>query len=324
MHDLITTLHNLTPFTSYPYSGSDEPCNLCGDAAKHTVCETDRRLKRLKTVACATCGLLRTDPMPTEEELGRYYTLDYRWDYQFASSRRPPRFHLARSRREARSRMQMLQPFIADRLRLLDVGSGSGEFLAEATAHGHATLGLEPGADFAEYSRRTHGMDVRTLRWHEADFRPGSFDVITCNHVLEHLREPVAALCKMAEWLDDDGIAYVAVPNALARRRHSFQHFHFAHVHSFTPQTLIWAGMVAGLVPDPRWSSAGTEILLRKRREGAVRPNWTELHGVAVVAQFPPASVARFVMSGEWLGDARRQLAKALRDSFAPVSGTGM
>jgi SAM-dependent methyltransferase len=45
--------------------------------------------------------------------------------------------------------------------------------------------------------------------------RPGErFDVITCNHVLEHVPDPAAALAAMARLLHDGGQAVITVPNA--------------------------------------------------------------------------------------------------------------
>ena len=41
-------------------------------------------------IACEECGLLRTDPMPTEEELAAYYASEYRRDYQLAFGKAQP------------------------------------------------------------------------------------------------------------------------------------------------------------------------------------------------------------------------------------------
>ncbi len=77
---------------------------------KLTICKTDRRLKTLTSVACEQCGLIRTDPMPTDAELDAYYAGEYRLDYQFALSDKPPQFHLNRSQGEAETRLALLQP----------------------------------------------------------------------------------------------------------------------------------------------------------------------------------------------------------------------
>eukprot|EP01035_Chromulina_nebulosa_P033084 gene33084-biopygen21399 len=50
------------------YRGEKCACNLCGGTAATVVCRYDRRLKPLTTVSCDGCGLMRTDPMPSEDE----------------------------------------------------------------------------------------------------------------------------------------------------------------------------------------------------------------------------------------------------------------
>lgn len=317
MQKLLATIRNQIPLTHYAYRGEEAPCNLCGSHHKLTISQTDRRLKTLKTVACEQCGLIRTDPMPTDAELDAYYAGEYRLDYQFAFSKKPPRFHITRSQRDAEARLRLLEPALAGQKRILDFGSGSGEFLALAARAGHQVEGIEPGETFAAFAREEYGVTVQSTVWQQVDFEPGSFDVITSNHVLEHLREPVSALKRMAQWLAEDGVLFVCVPNALGKRQHSFQHFHFAHVYNFTPQALIWAGLVAGLEPEPRFSNAGTTIVFRKRKEGSAVPAWGEGQGQWVAAHFAPSSPLRFLLSGRWAIDALRRFRKAAGDSLA-------
>lgn len=317
MPKLLATIRNQIPLTRYAYRGEEAPCNLCGSQHKLTISQTDRRLKTLKTVACEQCGLIRTDPMPTDAELDAYYAGEYRLDYQFAFSKKPPRFHITRSQRDAEARLQLLEPALSGQKRLLDFGSGSGEFLALAAKAGHTVQGIEPGESFAAFAREEYGVSVQSAVWQQVSFEAGSFDVITSNHVLEHLREPVSALKRMAQWLADDGVLFVSVPNGLGKRRHSFQHFHFAHVYNFTPQALIWAGLVAGLEPDPRFMNAGTTIVFRKRKEGAAIPAWGEGQGQWVAGHFKPSSPVRFLLSGRWAIDALRRFRKVAGDSLA-------
>lgn len=268
MMSLLRVVQNIMPFSPYCYEGSDVSCNLCGSRGTVTICEYDRRLKRLTTVACEDCGLIRTDPMPTEAALMRYYSSEYRKDYQLTFGKTPPRAHLTRGRREAAARLALLGPLMKPNSRVLDLGSGAGAFLSAAASAGHKVLGLEPGRDFAAYARSAYGVEVIESDCASAKLPSGSFDLITSYHVLEHLREPVSALRQLADWLADDGIAYVAVPDVLSRGNPSFHDFHFAHVYNFTQETLIAAGRAAGLEVDPRIPPRGTNVVFRKRAGG--------------------------------------------------------
>lgn len=275
----------------------------------------DRRLKRLSTVACEQCGLLRTDPMPTEAELERYYATDYRLDYQWAARKDPPRFHQTRSQREAEARYQLLAPLLGEKARILDVGSGSGEFLGLTAAAGHRSAGIEPGEAFADFARRTYRARVLVTSWQTARLKASSFDLICAHHVLEHLREPVMALRQLACWLKDDGILYISVPNALSDRKNPLQQFHFAHVHHFTPLTLRQAALAAGLEPDPRSVPDGTTLILRKRAKGMAKPTVPAGRQSQYWQRHRTVSPAAFLLSGRWLIDAAFRARKALADN---------
>lgn len=314
MRDQLTALVNLLPFVPYAYSGEQIACNLCGCRERVIVSRHDRRLKPLVAAACHECGLVRTDPMPTDAELRTYYARDYRFDYQLAS-KDPPRFHVNRSRREAQARLAHLEAVLKPSSNILDFGSGSGEFLDVAAKAGHRVLGVEPGSDYAAFARRAYGVDVIVAPWQDLDLPAGSFDLITANHVIEHLREPVDALRALAGLLAPGGAIYVAVPNVLAKSGPAFERFHFAHVHNFTPDTLLWAGERAGLELDPRIAPAGTSIVFRKRAEDLPARTWTSPQGPVLAARFDQASPVRHLVSGRWVGAAVWRLRKVIKDS---------
>jgi SAM-dependent methyltransferase len=55
-------------------------------------------------------------------------------------------------------------------------------------------------------------------------------------HTLEHLDDPVSVLARIATWLDDDGLLFVAVPNANALSRQIAVHMGLiAHNSAITP-----------------------------------------------------------------------------------------
>lgn len=306
---------HVLPFTGYPYAGTPAACNLCGSRDAVVIGRTDRRLKALTSVCCTGCGLIRTDPMPTPEELVAYYAHAYRLDYQAAFGDRPPRFHVARSGREARARAALLAPALQPGSRVLDFGSGSGEFLSTAQEAGCEVVGIEPGRSYAAFARR-YGVEVIQDASVGA-FPPEHFDVITTHHVLEHLRDPVDVLARLAGWLAPDGVLYVSVPNMLATQKPPHERFHFAHVHGFVPETLDLAALRAGLEPDPRFPRAGTTVVYRKSQRPALASITAPESAARIVAAYPQRSVLRYVCSGAWVRPLVRRNWKVLRDSVA-------
>ena len=308
-------LRHFVPFTGYPYTGAPVACNLCGSPDALTVAETDRRLKTLRSIACTQCGLIRTDPMPTPEELAEYYAGTYRADYQLAFAGGPPRHHLNRSAREAAFRADLLADKLVPGARVLDFGSGSGEFLSAVRARGCEAVGVEPGRDYAAFARMHHGVEVLD----EADgerFPPAHFDVITSHHVLEHLRDPAETVERLARWLKADGVLYAAVPNMAATGKPPHERFHFAHVHGYVRDTLDLLTRRAGLEPHPGYWREDTTVVYRRIDAPApalANPGLAQRLAEELRATPPGAYLA----SGAWLWPAIRRNAKAVRDTFA-------
>lgn len=307
-------LSYIIPFTAYPYTGGAVACDLCGATATEIICENDRRFKKLRTVACLRCGLLRTDPMPTAEEIDEYYQRTYRWDYQFAH-RGPSKRHLMRGRREALSRLALLATALHPGARILDFGSGAGSFLGAAKEAGHDVLGVEPGGDYAAYAKKTFGVGVVQEPWEEIVHPLGTFDVITAVEVLEHLRKPIEALRWLAGRLAPDGVIYVTVPNALPNGKETFRRFHFAHLHNFTPMTLEWAAQTAGLELDPRFTPIGTRMVFRRAAQPTM-PAIPENAGEGLHRLYPNDTIIRYVLAGGWLRGRVRQFAVTVRDTL--------
>lgn len=100
--------------------------------------------------------------------------------------------------------------------RLLDVGCGTGTFLAAARVGGFAPSGIDFDADDIDIARRRHGLrDVRTSSWSEyvAATPAGSFDVVTLFEVIEHVEDPGALLRGMARLLRPGGLLGISTPN---------------------------------------------------------------------------------------------------------------
>lgn len=104
--------------------------------------------------------------------------------------------------------------------RILDVGCGAGR-LGEALKRRDAgtggcieVVGIELNAEIAEAARQrldaVHVGDVETM---ELPYASGHFDCIVCGDVLEHLRDPRAALNRLVELLAKEGSLVASIPN---------------------------------------------------------------------------------------------------------------
>lgn len=246
--NLISVINYMRPFSRYRYTGAVVPCPVCGDQECGQIAGYDRRFKALPTVACHSCGMVFTNPMPTEAELTSYYQTYYRLDYQLASSGPKPR-HIAKRQAEARLRAERVQHLLPPGGRTLDFGAGSGEFVSHMLDAGFDAHGFEPGASYASHAIQRLGGRFRDSTWQAASYDEG-FDLVTCFHVLEHLGRPLPALRRMVEWLRPGGKVYIEVPDTERfLKLKGTGALHFAHVLGFTRPTLLLAAAQAGLRP---------------------------------------------------------------------------
>ncbi|MBM3329603.1 MAG: class I SAM-dependent methyltransferase [Calditrichaeota bacterium] len=126
--------------------------------------------------------------------------------------------------------------------RILDVGCGTGEFLA-ALSGDYEVFGLEPDPDAARWARAQYHLDVRAGHLEPEVYPPDCFDLITFWHALEHIPDPLGALALARQLLKETGYLLIAVPNcsALDARlygRHWVAYDAPRHLWHFTPDTL--------------------------------------------------------------------------------------
>ena len=97
---------------------------------------------------------------------------------------------------------------VAAGARVLDVGAGSGPYRplfvhCEYRAH---DFGQEPGT-VGKYTKLDYESDILTI-----PVPDGSFDVVLCTEVLEHVPEPILAVKEMARILKREGRLLLTAP----------------------------------------------------------------------------------------------------------------
>lgn len=95
--------------------------------------------------------------------------------------------------------------------RVLDIGCGNGAWLRLAQDAGWQAAGVEPDPVARGEAEKT-GLEVRHLVDDWLD-QPGSFDVVTMSHVIEHVHDPLALLRVTHSLLRPGGQIFVDTPN---------------------------------------------------------------------------------------------------------------
>ena len=191
--------------------------------------------------------LLKTHPQPAPEDLARYYESD---DYISHTDGRRSLFeklyHTVKQK-ALRDKIKLVQRYAPTRERLLDIGAGTGDFLAIAAQNGWQTLGIEPNAK-AKAIALDKGV---TFEESLAALEDHAFDVVTMWHVLEHVPDVEAQIADLKRITKPGGTIVIAVPNY---KSHDAQHY-----------GTFWAAYDA---PRHLWHFSKTAIKLLFEKQG--------------------------------------------------------
>ena len=185
-------------------------CPVCGGAhLKRVMTCTDFYAsgEQFELYSCEDCGFTFTQGVPVEAEIGKYYeTPDYISHTDTRKGAMNNIYHYVRSYMLGRKARLVAKEAHRKTGRLLDIGTGTG------------------------YS---------ALK----EFAPGSFDVITLWHVMEHLEHLDEVWQRLHELLTEKGVLIVAVPNCSSYDAQRYGEYWAAydvprHLWHFTPGTI--------------------------------------------------------------------------------------
>ena len=96
--------------------------------------------------------------------------------------------------------------------RVLDVGCGSGSWLSLARAAKWSVAGTDPDPAARSLGLK-QGLEIREGGAEAWADEPESFDVVTMNHVIEHVHDPLDTLRTIRMLLRRGGMLYIETPN---------------------------------------------------------------------------------------------------------------
>jgi SAM-dependent methyltransferase len=259
-----------------------------------------------RVIRCSDCRLLLLNPQPSDAELAAIYSAEY-----FLGDDTPEGHAQVEQmkRATARSYLHELARYRGSHNgKLLEIGSGQGEFLIEAQRLGYDITGVEISAAAAKIARERLGNskivcgEIESLML-GADI----FDVCVLSDVIEHIRDPQAFLRTIRRLLKPDGTLMVATPSLASWSarllRQNWMEFKPEHLTYFDPNTIQHALYQAGF------------------SQVVVQPGWKVLNLGYVVHHFERFTVSMVTPVMKIIG----QLApKPVRDLNLPVIASGM
>lgn len=180
---------------------SETPVFVCKDyTVSHKFFELRRDVK---------LDLLSTFPKPEKENLPEFYKSE---KYISHTDSKNTVFEKVYQRVKSfmlQKKLNWLEQEKEGRGNLLDIGAGTGDFLAEANKKGWNVFGAEPNLKARELAFK---KDI-SLREDTASFKDQKFDVISLWHVLEHVPDLEVQINELYRLLKKEGLLVIAVPN---------------------------------------------------------------------------------------------------------------
>lgn len=190
-----------------------QQCPICGAIEfKHALDIPDFHLSHelFRVVDCALCGFRFTNPRPNKSIIQHYYASQSYLSHQSASRTFMSRVYGMLRRLAFFVKISIVRKYVNGGA-LLDIGCGTGDFLAYAASFGFIPTGVEPNDSARTTAVERHALNV-VARVEDAVPLP-TYRVITLWHVLEHLDNLHHSIAQIHDSIDSRGFLFIAVPN---------------------------------------------------------------------------------------------------------------
>lgn len=260
-------------------------CIICGSEERHTIVKQNFKDKYLalisadysdverRWVGCKECGFIYHFPILDEFDTKLLYE-KFR-DESFRQEDPDQYFDriisIADDQSENKAKVDLITKVLDEDIdvvkKVLDVGCGGGVFLYSLKSqHSHFDIfGLEPTDKFAELAARRLGCQIECNSLSGMVF-DGGYDLITCNHVLEHSDDPIGFIDNLYINLNSNGFLYIEVPSVEDFSDESLEkdndRFLMPHLWYFSPEILA-----------KLFGSAGFELLFMSTRKTVIGKN---------------------------------------------------
>lgn len=264
-------------------------CPRCGSDKQETaqtVLDSSISKETFVLVDCVVCGFRSTNPRPTQGTIGRYYLSEKYISHSNASTSLQDRLYQF-ARKWSLGRKFRIIHRLQPHGNVLDVGCGTGEFLAHLMSRGYLVHGVEPSLTAREQAVATHSISVVP----SLDLVPGQeqFQVVTLWHVLEHLPDLRGSFKRLFALLADNGILIIAVPDRGSWDANYYgAHWaawdvprHFSHFRQPDIHALLLEHGFQRVATRRMWLDAVYISMLSEGYRGATRP-WALLKGAII------------------------------------------
>lgn len=223
---------------------------------------------------------------------------------------------------------------LAEKARVVDVGSGEGYGAAWLATAARSVVGVDIADDAIEHARTTYRADGLSFVVDDAQrlesIPDGEADLVTCFETVEHVERPLDLLDQLARIVAPGGLVLISTPDAAASESENPYHVHeftaaqlsealdrrFAHRLLFG-QRVSATSSLWPLSGQERFTQVSRGIVWRNGLPELAGPSQDAVYTVAVCAQHDltdlvlPGPATLVDPTDELLADLRGQLVRA-------------
>jgi 2-polyprenyl-3-methyl-5-hydroxy-6-metoxy-1,4-benzoquinol methylase len=267
---------------------SESKCPICDSKGIFSFQGRDFLFDKPETyqyMRCTNCAAVYQEPMPTFDEIIRYYPDDYE-----VYTNIPPLKHYSNAKLgvmrykynythiNVPGLFKLISPVISflryrDAIRYvpnakgLDIGCGNGKFIRDMNSLGWQFEGVEFNENAVDICSKA-GLKVFHGDLHAAAFSDNIFNLVTARHVIEHIPDPTTFMREIARILKKGGRLVIKTPNSKALGRQWFGTYWFAndvprHLILFCTANLKMLAKRFGLRPTTEKTFTKPRIILK-------------------------------------------------------------
>lgn len=221
-------------------------CPVCGSAGiKNVLSAKDYTVsgESFSIAECDNCLLRFTQDVPDAASISPYYKSENYISHTNTSKGLINRLYQSVRKKTLNQKRELIEKTTSiTNGNLLDVGSGTGAFVAAMKEAGWQVTGLEPDADARTVSKQSYNIELDDINQFY-NLPASSYDAITMWHVLEHVHDLQGYIAKLKLLLKENGRLFIAVPNYMSKDAAIYGE-HWAaydvprHLYHFSPKAM--------------------------------------------------------------------------------------